>query len=246
MSPLRAAQRVLLWTRPLVFGSAAVLWSCEQEDEDDETRISGQEEIGDGDGDRDGPIPEPFACVPSRGTGPEWDGELFTLATDSSLVWPDEFGSCDFCVSGQVGAALSEWAAVGWNIAQEIDPETMEAGAALAIEPVGERLAVKIEDHVGTPLVVMLREQESGGRRWCAAFSPPVQEIPWEDFSTDCGSLADPQSGEEGAGPSGDAQVEPYEPTIPIAQILIVVPAQSESVPTSFDFCLLDLSPVSD
>jgi hypothetical protein len=131
---------------------------------------------------------------------------------------------------------------LGWNIAQEIDPETNEPGQINSIVPGWSGVDVEIQNSAATPLLVMLTEAEDGGRRFCARLDESGRgRIAWGEFSTDCGELN--FSGLGGAGGVGNAPPgEAYDPETPIAQILIVAAGPSETQPTAFDFCVMSIA----
>src|SRR5690606_18020678 len=150
---------------------------------------------------------DPNDCHPGfngRGSSSsgEWDGYFFTESTEASvIVPPDFFGSC-LCASGVVGPSFEEWAGVGWNIAEELHPETFEGVEIQSVPPGGTGLQVKVVNNAGTHLTALLRTDDFGSKRFCA----PIPEsgeaiIPWGDFTMQgCGAMSGPE-GVGGAGP---------------------------------------------
>ncbi len=202
------------------------------EGEDDDGPIP----AGDGDGDGDGDGAEPpseFATNGFGSTANGWEGYLFTVPDAvGGNITPAEgaaFVGPSLCAKGMTGASYEGFGIIGFNIAQEIDPETMAGGDPVEIAPGGTGVQVKIVNNVaGTQMRVQL--QDNALTSWCAPI-PAAGEgiITWDQFNTTCWN---------GMG-SG------YDPTTPISQVMVQAVSGSDMVPTAFDFCIvnLDLAP---
>src|SRR5690606_38864406 len=94
--------------------------------------------------------------------GIEWRGYTFTAKADASSIMPTEFAGTNLCVSGTLAAGYEEWALVGWNIAQEVDPETQEGGAVLSIAPGSTGVNVKVLNNGGSGLRVQIQTDDTG------------------------------------------------------------------------------------
>ncbi len=168
--------------------------------------------------------------VGGRGTimgDPTWDGYLFTVAGDMSTIMPAEFTGSELCVSGTLGASYEEWALVGWNIAQEIDPDTFEGGAVNAIAPGGTGVSVQVVNNGGSGLRVQIQSDDQATESWCAPVPAAGGVIPWSSFTKECWA------------PGGEA----YDGVTPIAQVAVQTYAGSDTQPTVFDYCVLHLGP---
>jgi hypothetical protein len=162
------------------------------------------------------------------GTAGDWNGYLVTAAEAGSSISPSEITTNEVCVSGMLGAGYEEWALVGWNIAQVIDEETGEGGEVQAIAPGGTGVVVDVANLGGSGLRVQIQTDDLGTQSWCA----PVPDggagvIAWEDFRTECWTT------------TGEA----YDGTTPIAQVAVQTYAASDTTPTEFEYCVLDLGP---
>lgn len=159
-----------------------------------------------------------------------WRGYFWSSARVGSSITPDSFTGDSVCVSGRLGAGYEHWAMVGWNIAQEIDPVTGEGGLLWAIEPGGSGLRVALSNELGNDLRLQIQTDASGADSYCAAVPEGGSGVvPWSSFTKAC------WLGSE-AGPA-------YSPAIQIAQVAVAVFANSNSAPTSFSYCVLDLGP---
>lgn len=193
---------------------------------------SGDGDTGDGDGDELSPYVSDFVVgglgESAETDSPKWRGYMFTAAGTNSTISPEEFLGQEICASGQLGANYEEWALVGWNIAQEIDEETLDGGAVNAISPGGSGVAYDIVNLGTSGLRIQIQADDMGVERWCAkvpSTNPGV--IPWEDFRKECWNT-------EGAA---------YDPSTPLAQIGVQTFAASETLPTEFNYCVIHLGP---
>lgn len=162
-----------------------------------------------------------------RGTVGVWDGYLFTVAEADSTISPGEILDSNLCVSGTLGPAYEEWAMLGWNIAQEIDPETFEGGAVNAVSPGGVGVEVRTINNGGSGLRVVIQTDESGSESWCAPVPPAGGVIPWSDFRKECWTIGG----------------ESYDGVTPISLVGVLTYAGSDTLPTNFDYCVLHLGP---
>ncbi len=162
-----------------------------------------------------------------RGTYGGWDGYLFTAAETGSSIRPEAFVGRNLCVSGTLGAAYEEWALVGWNIAQDIDPETFEGGPVNAISPGGTGVEVAVINYGGSGLRVQIQTDENATESWCASVPPAGGTIPWSDFRKECWTTGG----------------EIYDGVTPISMVGVMTYAGSDTLPTAFDFCVLHLGP---
>lgn len=163
------------------------------------------------------------------GTDGTWNGYLFT-ASDSlgSTISPSEFTGSNLCVTGELAADESwgTWALVGWNIAQDVDPDTFVGGTVNAISPGGLGVDVKVVNNEGTPLRVQIQSDDKGTESWCTDLpSSGEGQIPWSSFKKQCWK--------DGG--------ETYDGSTPIAQVAVQVPAASNTSSTPFDYCVTHL-----
>ncbi len=179
-----------------------------------------------GDGDAPGATDADFV-EGGRGTFGGWDGYMFTAVEAMSSIMPTEFTGRNLCVTGTLGASYEEWALVGWNIAQDIDPETFEGGAVNSISPGGTGVEVQVINNGGSGLRVQIQTDEDATEFWCAPVPPAGGVIPWSDFKKECWT-------------TGGAA---YDGVQPIAQVAVQTYAGSETLPTNFDYCVLHLGP---
>ncbi len=191
---------------------------------------AGDGDVGDGDG-GDGDEVSPYVSdfvEGGLGTAGDWSGYVFTAAEENSTIAPEEFLGNVVCAEGTLAAGYEEWALVGWNIAQEIDEETMEGGAVNAIVPGGSGVAYDVVNLGSSGLRIQIQADDMGVESWCAPVpnqSPGV--IPWEDFRKECWT-------------DGGAT---YDPSTPLAQIAVQTYAGSETLPTAFEYCVIHLGP---
>lgn len=218
--------------------AASLLACAAEEDGGPEDPITGD---GDGDGDTgsgggatDPNKPDSDFVLGGRGTGTTsdgitWDGYMFTVASDisTSTIMPAEFTGSNLCVSGLLAAGYEEWALVGWNIAQEIDPETSMGLAVNSIVPGGAGVNVQVVNPGLSPLRVQIQSDMDATEFWCATAPAAGGVIPWSSFTKECWSMGG----------------EPYDPTQPIAQIAVQTYNPSDSVPQPFEFCVVHIGP---
>jgi hypothetical protein len=190
---------------------------------------------GDGDGDGDGSggstAENPYISgfvVGGLGESGSWRGYVFTAAEAGSSISPGEFLGDVVCAEGSLGASFEEWALVGWNIAQEIDEETLDGGAVNAIVPGGTGVAYDLVNLGGSGLRIQIQADDMGLESWCAPV-PPTNPgvIPWGDFRKSCWT----QGGEV------------YDPNTPLAQIAVQTYSGSDTLPTAFEYCVIHLGP---
>lgn len=181
---------------------------------------------GDG-GDGDAGATDADFVEGGRGTVGTWDGYTFTAVGDNSSIMPTEFMGRNLCVTGTLGASYEEWALVGWNIAQEIDPETFMGGAVNSIAPGGTGVEVQVINNGGSGLRVQIQTDDMATESWCAPVPPAGGVIPWGDFKKECWTTG---------GAAYDGQQ-------PIAQVAVQTYAGSNTTPTSFDYCVIHLGP---
>lgn len=190
---------------------------------------------GDGDGDNDGtggdtgPHPYPSDFVEGGlGESGDWRGYVFTAAEESSTIEPEEFLGDVVCADGLLAAGFEEWALVGWNIAQEIDEETLVGGAVSAIVPGGTGVAYNVVNLGTSGLRIQIQADDMGAESWCAPLpdeNPGV--IPWGDFKKSCWTTGG----------------EVYDPSTPLAQIAVQTYSFSDTQPTGFEYCVIHLGP---
>jgi hypothetical protein len=140
---------------------------------------------------------------------------------------PTEFMEPVLAVSGVLGAGYEEWALIGWNIAQDLDPETLEGGEVRAISPGGAGVNVRVANNAISGLRLQIQTDANASESWCAALPPSGGLVPWSHFTKECWV------------PGGEV----YDGVTPIAVVALVTFASSETVPTLFDFCVLELGP---
>ena len=137
--------------------------------------------------------------VGGLGTAGDWSGYLFTVANeagtgedgayDASTIMPAEFTGAQICASGTLVASWEAFGLVGWNIAQEIDPETMMGGAEMEILPGGTGIKYNIVNNEGGDLRIQIQDNsDTSAGRWCAAVPGGTGSgtIAWGDFATEC------------------------------------------------------------
>ena len=170
-----------------------------------------------------------------------WKGYLFTTANEAgtgqdgayeaSTIMPAEFTGAQICASGTLVAAYEAFGMIGWNIAQEIDPETMMGGAEMEILPGGTGVDYNVTNAEGSNLRIQIQDNSGlDTNRWCADIPGGMGSgtIPWSDFRTECwvttGTVYDPMAN-------------------PISQVAVQVPASSNMSQTLFDYCVIHLGP---
>lgn len=179
-------------------------------------------------GDIADPVFGPATFENGLGKAGDWEGYLWTAAETGSTISPENFddAGAEICVSGATGPSYEEWGMVGWNIAQDIDPITLEGKALHAIAPGGVGVRVEVNNIAGSKLRIQLNADDEGGESWCA----PAPEsgkgvIPWESFHKECWMTG------------GEA----YDPRTPIMQVAVQAFAMTETAPTEFEYCVIDL-----
>lgn len=175
--------------------------------------------------------PDSDFILGGRGTVGDWDGYLFTVAEEGSFIEPNEIIDSNACVSGILAAGYEQWAMIGWNIAQVIDPETFQGLTPLAMSPGGEGVEVQVLNNAGSGLRVVLHSDEAATESWCAPIPPAGGVIPWADFRKECWVT----------GGAGD---EVYDGVTPISMVGVLTFSGSDTMPTPFDYCVLHLGPV--
>lgn len=163
-----------------------------------------------------------------RGTFGDWDGYLFTAAEAGSTIWPSEIVDSRACVSGTLAPGYEQWAMIGWNIGQDIDPETFQGLTPTAIAPGGIGVEVQVLNPGASGLRVELLSDDLGTESWCAHVPGAGGVIPWSAFSKECWA----------------AGGEPYDRVTPITVVGVLTYAGSDTLPTAFDYCVLHLGPV--
>lgn len=212
----------------LACGIVAGLSACDGGEASPTETGDGDGDAGDGDGDGDGDLYVSDFVEGGLGESGDWRGYVFTAAEENSQITPEEFLGDVVCAEGVLGAGYEEWALVGWNIAQEIDEETQKGGAVNAIVPGGTGVAYDIANLGSSGLRIQIQADDMGADSWCAPVpneNPGV--IPWEDFRKECWTM-------------GGAT---YDPSTPLAQVAVQTYADSESQPTAFNYCVINLGP---
>jgi len=233
----------------VIASSSLAVVGCSESDTPDVPETTGDgdvtDPVGDGDGDdpstggagggggevtEDGPMAE--FIMGGLGTAGEFSGYLFTASEAGSSIAPAEFLGSVVCAQGEVAADWEEWAMIGWNVAQEIN-EDFSGGDTMEITPTSSGIRVKAQNNgVGYSLRVQIQGLDET-KRWCAKLDNDGSELLWTDFKTECWL------------PSGG--VEAFDPSVDkLAQIAIQVPAASETTPTPYDFCLIDIEPFDE
>lgn len=183
----------------------------------------------------------PFTCEGAGVTGPDsvfvegglgtsgpWQGYFHSFSASSSEVYPDCFSTEQVCVQGTLAAGYDQWVNVGFNIAQDVDPETLEGGEVRAISPGGDGVRVEVENFGGSSLRVQIQADLEANEFWCAPLPLSGSGVlRWEDFRKECWL------------PGG----EQYDGVTPIVQIVVQSYATSDSQPTLFHYCLIDIAP---
>ncbi len=174
-----------------------------------------------------GRVPADFVAG-GLGESGDWRGYAFTAVDEAgSSILPSEFVGSELCAEGVLAPGFGSWAVVGWNIAQEVDPETLEGGNLGEITPGGTGLDYEVVNLSDSAMMIQLAPQDSG-ESWCALIDESMGSISWSDFRQQCWSL-DP-------GPV-------YQPAYDkIAQIFVVVRGESASASAPFEFCVVHLS----
>jgi hypothetical protein len=116
---------------------------------------------------------------------------------------------------------------VGWNIAQELDPETNEGGAVLAIEPGGTGVNVQVRNNGASGLRVQIQTDDLGTESWCLNIVGDGGDYPWSAFRKQCWVTTG----------------EVYDGVTPIAQIAVQTFNGSDTMPSAFDYCVLHIGP---
>lgn len=170
----------------------------------------------------------PYNGGPITSADGAWWGYPFAASSEGSTIMPTEFTGPALAVSGVLGAGYEEWAMIGWNIAQDIDPDTLEGGEVRAISPGGAGVNVRVANHVFSALRIQIQTDSSASESWCAPLPPAGGLVPWSYFTKECWV------------PGGEV----YDGVTPIATIAVQTFSTSDTVPTSFDFCILELGPI--
>lgn len=211
---------------------AASLLACGPEDESPEDPITGDGDAGTG-GDGGADPNKPDADFVQGGLGQSsdgaWSGYTFSTAetATTTTIEPDSFPGSNLCVTGTMAAGYEEWALVGWNIAQELDPETMMGGDVNAIAPGSTGVNVKVRNNGGSGLRVQIQSDEDATESWCLNITGDDVDYPWSAFKKECWT-------------SGG---EVYDPATPIAQIAVQTYNGSDTMPTAFDYCVIHIGP---
>lgn len=171
-------------------------------------------------------------AVDGLGTTPNgWTGYLWTAVDDlGGVIAPtDGFVGTSLCAEGYTGASWEGFGIIGFNIAQEIDPETLIGGVELEIAPSGTGVSVDVINNAGSSLRVQI--QNNLGTFWCAAVpASGTGLIPWSSFNTQCWTDEFGMSN-TGAFYGGE----------PISQVMVQAPSNSNLTQTPFDFCIISL-----
>jgi hypothetical protein len=216
---------------------AASLLACAAEEDGPEDPITGDGDTGGTTGDGDGSgggagTDDADFVIGGLGTGTStdgivWNGYTFTAKAEASSIMPTEFMGSNLCVSGTLAAGYEEWALVGWNIAQEIDPDTQMGGAVLSIAPGSTGVNVQVKNNGGSGLRVQIQTDDTGVESWCVEVPPAGGNILWSEFRKQCWT----------------ATGEAYDGVTPIAQVAIQTYSGSDTLPTQFDYCVLHVGP---
>lgn len=171
-------------------------------------------------------------AVDGFGTTPNgWSGYLWTAVDDwGGVITPtDGFVGTSLCAEGYTGADWAGFGIIGFNIAQEVDPETLAGGLELEIAPSGTGVSVDVVNRGGSSLRVQI--QNNSGTFWCAAVpGSGTGLIPWGSFNTQCWTDEFGMSN-TGAFYAGE----------PISQVMVQAPSSSNLTQTPFDFCVISL-----
>lgn len=170
-------------------------------------------------------------AVDGLGTTPNgWRGYLWTAVDDlGGVISPtDGFVGNSLCAEGYTGPYWEGFGIVGFNISQEIDPETLVGGAELEIAPGGTGVSVNVVNLAGTSLRIQI--QNNSGTFWCAPAPASSGLVPWSSFNTQC------WTNEFGMSNTGT-----YYAGQPISQVMVQAPSASNVSQTPFEFCVISL-----
>lgn len=172
--------------------------------------------------------PDSTFAMDGIGTSGSWEGYLYSFSAPASEVSPNCFVGEQVCVHGTMAGGYTEWVNVGWNIAQDVDPETFEGGDIHAISPGADGVRVETANLAGSGLRVQIQTDPEASEFWCAPMPASGSGVLlWEDFTKECWV------------PGG----EPYDGVSPISQIAVQSYAGSGTLPTPFHYCLIDIAP---